>query len=175
MRTLIAGGAQTALCAANPFSTQDDVAAALVAATGPRSTRAAGEDAADYAAHLARLVARGAADRRRRRRRPDRAPPTPAPRRRRRGMLGATEETTTGLVRLRAMEARGELRCAVLAVNEALTERAFNDRYGTGQSTLDGILRATDLLLRRADVRRPRLRLRRQGRGPARARGRARR
>jgi adenosylhomocysteinase len=61
-------------------------------------------------------------------------------------MLGATEETTTGLVRLRSMQARGELRCGVLAVNEALTERAFNDRYGTGQSTLDGILRATDLL-----------------------------
>jgi adenosylhomocysteinase len=62
-------------------------------------------------------------------------------------LLGATEETATGLVRLRAMAAAGELRCAVLAINEALTERVFNDRYGTGQSTLDGLLRATNLLL----------------------------
>ena len=62
-------------------------------------------------------------------------------------MLGGTEETTTGLVRLRAMEAEGRLGCPVIAVNEARTERVFNDRYGTGQSTLDGILRATNLLL----------------------------
>ena len=62
-------------------------------------------------------------------------------------MLGGTEETTTGLVRLRALEAEGRLGCPVLAVNEARTERLFNDRYGTGQSTLDGILRATNLLL----------------------------
>ncbi|MGI8801457.1 MAG: adenosylhomocysteinase [Solirubrobacteraceae bacterium] len=144
IRTLIAGGAATALCAANPFSTQDDVAAALVAAHGAEVHARRGEDPGDYAAHLARLV-------------------RPAPRiavddggdliaavhavpGAAEGMLGATEETTTGLVRLRSMDARGELRCAVLAVNEALTERAFNDRYGTGQSTLDGILRATDLL-----------------------------
>jgi adenosylhomocysteinase len=63
------------------------------------------------------------------------------------GMLGGTEETTTGLVRLRALEAEGRLACPVIAVNEALTERAFNDRFGTGQSTLDGILRTTNLLL----------------------------
>src|SRR6185437_1413124 len=62
-------------------------------------------------------------------------------------LLGALEETTTGLIRVRALEAEGRLRCPVLAVNEARTERAFNDRYGTGQSTLDGILRATNLLL----------------------------
>jgi adenosylhomocysteinase len=62
-------------------------------------------------------------------------------------LRGATEETTTGLVRLRTMEAEGRLLCPVLAVNEAHTERAFNDRYGTGQSTLDGILRATNLFL----------------------------
>ncbi len=145
IRTLIAGGAVTALCAANPFSTQDDVAAALVVGHRAEVHARRGEPPGDYAAHLARLVAAGpkiaiddggdliaaahAGDR-----------PAAA------AMLGATEETTTGLVRLRAMHARGELRCAVLAVNEALTERAFNDRYGTGQSTLDGILRATDLL-----------------------------
>ncbi len=62
-------------------------------------------------------------------------------------MLGATEETTSGLVRVRALEAAGRLGCPVFAVNEARTERIFNDRYGTGQSTLDGILRATHLLL----------------------------
>ena len=67
-------------------------------------------------------------------------------------MLGATEETTTGLVRLRAMEAEGRLACPVIAVNEARTERAFNDRYGTGQSTIDGILRATNVLLAGAVV-----------------------
>jgi adenosylhomocysteinase len=145
IRTLIAGGARTALSAANPFSTQDDVAAALVAVDGAEVHARRGEDAAAYAAHLDRLL--------------DPAPQiaiddggdliaaahagggSPA-----RALIGATEETTTGLVRMRAMEARGELRCPVLAVNEALTERAFNDRYGTGQSTLDGILRATDLL-----------------------------
>ncbi len=143
IRTLIAGGAGTALCAANPFSTQDDVAAALVACHGAEVHARRGEDSGEYAAHVARLVEAApqiavddggdliaAAH----------AGPVGA------AMLGATEETTTGLVRLRSMHSRGELRCGVLAVNEALTERAFNDRYGTGQSTLDGILRATDLL-----------------------------
>ena len=62
-------------------------------------------------------------------------------------LIGGTEETTTGLVRLRALEDEGRLRCPVLAVNESLAERTFNDRYGTGQSTLDGILRATNMLL----------------------------
>ena len=63
------------------------------------------------------------------------------------GMLGGTEETNTGLVRLRALEAEGRLACPVIAVNEAVAERAFNDRFGTGQSALDGILRTTNLLL----------------------------
>jgi adenosylhomocysteinase len=146
VRTLIAGGAATGLCAANPFSTQDDVAAALVAYHGAAVHARRGDGRQEYAAHLARLLDEG----------PDlaiddggdliaaaHADLTPiAP-----SMLGATEETRTGLVRLRAMEAAGGLRCPVLAVNEALTERIFNDRYGTGQSTLDGILRATDILL----------------------------
>ena len=90
-----------------------------------------------------------------------------------RRVLGATEETTTGLVRLRAMAAQGALRCPVLAVNETRTERIFNDRYGTGQSTLDGILRATNLLLAGPRGRRARLRLGRPRRGAARARERA--
>jgi adenosylhomocysteinase len=145
VRALRAGGAEVALCAANPLSTQDDVAAALVAQHGTAVYALRGEDRAAYTRHLERLVA-GA---------PQiliddgaelivtaHAGATPlAP-----TLLGATEETTTGLVRLRAMASEGALRCPVLAVNETLTERVFNDRYGTGQSTLDGILRATNLL-----------------------------
>jgi adenosylhomocysteinase len=146
VRTLIAGGAATGVCAANPFSTQDDVVAALVAHHGAAVHARRGDGPAAYTAHLNRLLADA----------PDiaiddggdliaaaHAGEKPAAV----GMLGATEETRTGLVRMRTMEAAGELRCPVLAVNEALTERIFNDRYGTGQSTLDGILRATDILL----------------------------
>jgi adenosylhomocysteinase len=145
MRTLGAAGARTALCAANPLSTQDDVAAAL-AGEGTEVHALHGEDLDTYARHVAALVAGEprvtlddgadlvtvlhAA-------RPDLLE----------GMLGGTEETTTGILRLRTLEADGGLRCPILAVNEARTERAFNDRYGTGQSTLDGILRATNLLL----------------------------
>jgi adenosylhomocysteinase len=146
VRVLIAGGAQVGLCAANPLSTQDDVAAALAGEHGAEVRGARGEDRAAYERHLLELT-RG---------RPEviiddgaelivcahREGGSVAA-----GLLGATEETTTGLVRLRAMAAAGELGCAVLAVNETLTERVFNDRYGTGQSTLDGILRATNLLL----------------------------
>ena len=145
VRALRAGGAEVALCAANPLSTQDDVAAALVAEHGAAVYATRGEDRAAYTQHLERLVAGEpriliddgaelivAAH----------AGATPLAG----SLIGATEETTTGLVRLRGMEADGVLRCPVLAVNEALTERVFNDRYGTGQSTLDGILRATNLL-----------------------------
>jgi adenosylhomocysteinase len=145
-RVLAAGGARASLCAANPLSTQDDVAAALVAGDGLEVHAVHGEDLDLYAAHVGALVAGE----------PqitlddgadlisvlhDARPEIVA------AMLGATEETTTGLVRLRAMEAEGRLACPVLAVNEARTERAFNDRYGTGQSALDGIIRATNLLL----------------------------
>jgi adenosylhomocysteinase len=135
-RTLAAGGAEVAVCAANPLSTQDDVAAVLgaemvvraahgtdpgpgqaeIAAWGPTVTL---DDGAD----LLWLLHEGDAI-------PD-------------GFLGATEETTTGLVRARALD----LRVPLLALNEARTERVFNDHYGTGQSTLDGILRATNILL----------------------------
>jgi len=140
LQALRAGGAEVALCAANPFSTQDDVVAAL-GDTGIEVLAARGESAKAYASHVAELAARSPAvalD--------DGADLISAvhadP-----GLVGATEETTTGLVRLRAMAAEGALRCPVLAVNEALSERTFNDRYGTGQSTLDGILRATNVLL----------------------------
>jgi adenosylhomocysteinase len=144
VRTLVAGGAEAALTAANPLSTQDDVVAALGGDADVRGRR--GEDVEAYVANVLALVEGrpqitlddGADllsvihDRH-----PDRLP----------DMLGGTEETTTGLLRLRALEAEGRLGCPVLAVNEASTERLFNDHYGTGQSTLDGILRATNLLV----------------------------
>ena len=146
VRALRAGGAEVALCAANPLSTQDDVAASLVAHEGAEVHARRGEDLDAYVAHVGALVARSpqitlddgadlisvihAAH-----------PGVLA------GMLGGTEETTTGIVRLRALDAEGKLACPVIAVNEALSERVFNDRYGTGQSTLDGVLRATNLLL----------------------------
>jgi adenosylhomocysteinase len=145
VRTLAAGGADVALCASNPFATQDDVAAAL-AVRGGEVHAVRGEDADAWASRVAAVVARApritlddgadlltalhVA-------RPDLLE----------GMLGGTEETTTGLVRLRALEAEGRLACPVIAVNEALTERVFNDRFGTGQSALDGIVRTTNLLL----------------------------
>jgi adenosylhomocysteinase len=143
MRALVAGGAEAALCAANPLSTQDDVAAAL-SEDGVPVQALRGEDPARYMGHVAALAdwepnitlddgadllvelhERGAAA----------------------GVRGGAEETTTGLLRLRRLEAEGTLACPVIAVNESLTERTFNDRYGTGQSALDGILRATNLLL----------------------------
>jgi adenosylhomocysteinase len=141
---LRAGGASVALCAANPFSTQDDVVAAL-AGEGVDVLAVRAESAEDYTAHVEDLAARkprvalddGA----------DLIEALHADDKRLAGLAGATEETTTGLVRLRAMAAAGALRCPVLAVNEAVSERTFNDRFGTGQSTLDGILRATNVLL----------------------------
>jgi adenosylhomocysteinase len=144
VEALRAGGAQVALCAANPLSTQDDVAAALAAENDVEVHAARGADLAAYAEGIAAVAARApqvalddGADLIARLHDDDRAG----------ALLGATEETTTGLVRLRALDAAGGLRCTVVAVNEALAERAFNDRYGTGQSTLDGILRATNTLL----------------------------
>jgi adenosylhomocysteinase len=156
VRTLRAGGASVALCSANPLSTQDDVAAALVVEDGVEVRARHGEDLDAYVEHVLALLggphdaaeggsgppqitlddgadllvtahARGGAalD----------------------SLIGGTEETTTGLVRLRRLEADGALRCPVLAVNEARTERALNDRHGTGQSALDGIVRASNVLL----------------------------
>jgi adenosylhomocysteinase len=144
VRTLAAAGADVALCASNPFATQDDVAAAI-AADGGEVHAVRGADSDAWAGHVAAVVARApritlddGADllSALHLARPDLLD----------GLVGGTEETTTGLVRLRALQAEGRLACPVLAVNEAITER-FNDRFGTGQSTLDGILRTTNLLL----------------------------
>jgi adenosylhomocysteinase len=146
VRTLAAGGAEVALCASNPYATQDEVAAALARDAGTEVHAVRGEDAGAWAAHVAAVVARAprvtlddGADllTAMHLTRPDLLD----------GLLGGTEETTTGLVRLRALQAEGRLACPVIAVNEALTERVFNDRYGTGQSAIDGILRTTNLLL----------------------------
>jgi adenosylhomocysteinase len=144
VRTLAAGGADVALCASNPFATQDDVAAALAAA-GAEVHAVRGDDAEAWAARVAAVVAQAP-----RITLDDGADLLSALHLARAdlldGMLGGTEETTTGLVRLRALQAEGRLACPVFAVNEAITER-FNDRFGTGQSTIDGILRTTNLLL----------------------------
>src|SRR3954454_3563403 len=133
VRTLREGGAEVALAAANPLSTQDDVAEALGDVADVHGRR--GDDAAAYAKGIAAPPAGG--------------PQTPLDdgadliAATHQTLRGGIEETTTGLVRLRAMQ----LRCPVLAVNEALAERASNDRYGTGESTLDGIVRPTNILL----------------------------
>src|SRR3954470_23832083 len=145
VRTLRSGGADVALCAPNPLSTQDDVAAAL-AEDGVQVHAIRGEDMDEWRAPRAGVVATApqiALD--------DGADLVTAIHAVRKdllpGLIGGTEETTTGLVRMRALEADGSLACPIVAVNEAFTERAFNDRHGTGQSTLDGIVRATNLLL----------------------------
>jgi adenosylhomocysteinase len=143
MQALVAGGAQAALCSANPHSTQDEVAAAL-AEDGISVQAVHGEDAETYARHVATLADWG----------PQVTLDDGADllvlmheRDLTEEVVGGAEETTTGLLRLRRLEADGRLACPVLAVNESRTERTFNDRYGTGQSALDGILRATNLLL----------------------------
>jgi adenosylhomocysteinase len=143
MEALAAGGAQAALCAANPLSTQDEVAAAL-ADDGIVVQAARGESAEVYVRHVAALAAWGprvtlddGADLLTLLHEQGKAAE----------LTGGAEETTTGLLRLRRLEADGRLACPVLAANESRTERTFNDRYGTGQSALDGILRATNLLL----------------------------
>jgi adenosylhomocysteinase len=146
VRALVAGGAEVALCAANPLSTQDETAAALAGRDGIEVHARRGEDAEAYAAHVAACA----------RRRPHVTLDDGADlitllhhgrARVRERLIGGAEETTTGLLRVRALEAEGRLTCPVIAVNEAHAERIFNDHYGTGQSALDGILRATNLLL----------------------------
>jgi len=146
VRTLIEGGASVSLCSANPLSAQDDVAASLVLDHGVEVRAVRGEDLDSYAEHVRALIAGlpqitiddgadllvtahsqgGEALE---------------------SIIGATEETTTGLVRLRRLEDSRQLCCPVLAVNEARTERALNDRHGTGQSALDGVIRASHVLL----------------------------
>jgi len=142
---LQAGGANAVLCASNPLSTQDDVAAALVEAGIPVFA-IKGEDDETYhrhihlaIAHKPQLLIDDGADvvTILHKEYPELLP----------DLLGATEETTTGVIRERAMEAAGVLRFPVIAVNDADTKHFFDNRYGTGQSTIDGILRATNMLL----------------------------
>ena len=145
MLTLQDGGAEAAICASNPLSTQDDVAAALAREYGIPTFAIKGEDNDTYYAHInstldlspnitmddgADLVAtlhseRGDAIER---------------------VIGGTEETTTGVIRLRSLAGAGRLRYPIIAVNDADTKHFFDNRYGTGQSTLDGITRATNIL-----------------------------
>src|ERR1700733_9650270 len=144
--TLRDGGAEMALCASNPLSTQDEVAACLVKDYSIPTFAIKGENNETYYSHLAAtlehkpqitmddgadlvtlLVTK----------RLDLVP----------GRIGGTEETTTGVIRLRAMAKDGTLKYPVIAVNDALTKHLFDNRHGTGQSTLDGIIRATNMLL----------------------------
>ncbi len=145
-RTLKAGGADMVLCASNPLSTQDDVAAALVQEYGIPVFAIRGEDDATYYSHITAAV-----DHRPHITMDDGADVIGVLHKDRRDglgdIIGGTEETTTGVIRLRALEAQGELAFPIVAVNEAKTKHLFDNRYGTGQSTIDGIIRATNILL----------------------------
>ncbi|MCX7919828.1 MAG: adenosylhomocysteinase [bacterium] len=144
-RTLQAGGAEVALCASNPLSTQDDVAASLVKHYGIPTFAIKGENRTTYYAHItaaldtkpmitmddgADLVSTILLERKELIK----------------NIIGGTEETTTGVIRLRSMEKKGALKFPIIAVNDADTKHLFDNRYGTGQSTIDGILRATNIL-----------------------------
>src|ERR671925_128405 len=146
MRTLKAGGADVVLCASNPLSTQDDVAAALVEEYGIAVFAIKGEDNDTYYRHIEAAV-----DHRPHLTMDDGADVIGVLHSHRREQLGdiiaGTEETTTGVIRLKALEREGKLGFPVIAVNEAKTKHLFDNRYGTGQSTIDGIIRATNLLL----------------------------
>ena len=143
---LTAGGADVAICASNPLSTQDDVAATLALDRGVKVFAVKGEDHARYYSHIEAVV---------------KTSPqftmddgcdlvttilTKFPEKLD-GIIGGTEETTTGVIRLRSMEREGVLKYPIVAVNDALTKHLFDNRYGTGQSTIDGIIRATNVLL----------------------------
>ena len=146
MLTLQAGGAEIDICASNPLSTQDDVAAALVAEYGLSTFAIKGEGNDVYYQHIRAVLG-------------DRPQMTmddgcdlvTALHKDTTGLIdniiGGTEETTTGVIRLKSMEAQGVLRYPVVAVNEASTKHFFDNRYGTGQSTIDGIIRATNFLI----------------------------
>src|SRR5256885_1750982 len=146
MRTLKAGGADVVLCASNPLSTQDDVAAALVDEYDISCFAIKGEDNDTYYAHIEAAV-----DHKPHLTMDDGADVISVLHSARREQLGdiiaGTEETTTGVIRLKALEADGKLGFPVIAVNEAKTKHMFDNRYGTGQSTIDGIIRATNVLL----------------------------
>ncbi|MFZ3070777.1 MAG: adenosylhomocysteinase [Anaerolineaceae bacterium] len=146
MRTLQAGGADIVLTASNPLSTQDDVAAALVSQYEIPVFAIKGEDDKTYYQHL-----RAALDHKPHITMDDGADLVSTLHKERRDLLpniiGGTEETTTGVIRLRAMAADGALLFPIIAVNDAMTKHFFDNRYGTGQSTLDGIIRATNVLI----------------------------
>jgi adenosylhomocysteinase len=169
IRTLLAGGAQVALCASNPLSTQDDVAAYLVKELNLPVFAVKGEDSETYYAHIQKALAffpnltmddgadlvsslhfialkkwgelpssvRKWAEGLSQQKREEMV----------RGVIGGTEETTTGVIRLRSMERTGVLQFPIIAVNDAETKHLFDNRYGTGQSTIDGIIRATNRLM----------------------------
>jgi adenosylhomocysteinase len=144
--TLQIGGADVVLCASNPLSTQDDVAASLVSHYEIPVYAIKGEDNETYYKHI-----RAALDHRPHITMDDGADLVGTIHKRRQELLseivGGTEETTTGVIRLRAMATEGMLKFPVIAVNDALTKHMFDNRYGTGQSTLDGIIRSTNILL----------------------------
>src|SRR5881398_2148356 len=146
MRTLKAGGADVVLCASNPLSTQDDVAAALVDEFDISVFAIKGEDNDTYYAHIEAAV-----DHKPHLTMDDGADVIGVLHSHRREQLGdiiaGTEETTTGVIRLKALEADGALGFPIIAVNEAKTKHLFDNRYGAGQSTIDGIVRATNVLL----------------------------
>jgi adenosylhomocysteinase len=146
MRTLKAAGAQIALCASNPLSTQDDIAASLVKDFGVAVYAIRGEDRKTYYEHIHAVLATS----------PHMTMDDGAdlvstihkqPHRFGKDVVGGTEETTTGVIRLKSLDAQRRLRYPVIAVNDADTKHLFDNRYGTGQSTIDGILRATNRLL----------------------------
>ncbi len=146
LRTLKAGGALVLACASNPLSTQDDVAASLVVDEDISTYAIKGEDTETYFSHIDAVLDRHPTVTmddgcdlvsRLHKLRADQVPE----------IVAGTEETTTGVIRLRAMEAEGALRFPIVAVNDADTKHMFDNRYGTGQSTLDGIIRATNVLL----------------------------
>jgi adenosylhomocysteinase len=145
-RTLQAGGADVVLTASNPLSTQDDVAASLVSHFEIPVYAIKGEDNATYYDHIKRAL-----DHKPQMTMDDGADLVSELHKNRTelmpGIIGGTEETTTGVIRLRAMAADGALKFPVIAVNDSMTKHLFDNRYGTGQSTIDGIIRATNVLL----------------------------
>jgi adenosylhomocysteinase len=146
MIALKAGGANVFLCASNPLSTQDDTAAALVQEYGISTFAIKGEDNQTYFKHLNTVL-----DQNPHMTMDDGADLVSELHKNRQNqiasIIGGTEETTTGVVRLKAMAAQGKLQFPVLAVNDAMTKHLFDNRYGTGQSTMDGIIRATNRLI----------------------------
>ena len=147
MRTLKAGGADIVLCASNPLSTQDDVAASLVVDYGISVFAKKGEDTETYYKHLMAAIEHG----------PDMTQDDGCDLvgllhkeygdSYLKNVIGGTEETTTGVIRLKSMERDGALRIPIIAVNESETKHLFDNRYGTGQCTLDGLFRASYVLL----------------------------